>query len=120
MELKEFISTTLTEIVEGIKKAQEVTKGSGAVISPWIKAEKDAHRLADGAGRHVTPIEFQVALTKSEESEGKTGIGVFFSVVGIGAHAKTDAQQESANSVKFTIPVALPIGDAEKIIISDQ
>lgn len=34
MELKEFVTQTLVQIIEGVKDAQQQTKDSGALINP--------------------------------------------------------------------------------------
>lgn len=36
MELKEFIKTTLTEIVEAVKETQETVKDMGAIVAPTM------------------------------------------------------------------------------------
>ena len=57
---------------------------------------------------HVTPIEFDVAVTVTGGSEKKGGIGVFSGVFGVGGQASSNAASSSVSRIKFSVPVILP------------
>jgi len=63
----------------------------------------------NGEIRMVTDVQFEVALTSSDGAEGKMGVGVWFSGIGVGSQEKTDTKNMSVTNVRFTIPVAFPV-----------
>jgi hypothetical protein len=56
----------------------------------------------------VHAIEFDIALSATQENELKGGIGVFFGSVALGGQAKSDKGNSSTNRIKFSIPVKYP------------
>ena len=109
MELEQFISETLVEIVNGVVKAQEITEKSGALINP-ANAKAAAGDIYDRAAEkgYISRVDFEVALTSAEGTEGKGGIGVMFCGIGIGGNEKTDTRNVSVTNVRFSIPVIFP------------
>jgi len=100
MKLEDFISETLNQIVAGVKTAQEHTKGTGAKINP-------SH------GRPSTnpqPVDFDVAVTTTEGTNKKGGLGVFVYGIGIGAQGAKDISNQSISRIRFQVPVQLPPG----------
>lgn len=53
-------------------------------------------------------IEFDIAVTASEGSEAKAGIGVFSGVIGLGTQAKMEGSNATLSRIKFSIPVLYP------------
>ena len=93
MELKEFISNALVDLVLAIEDAQERTKDSAASIS------------YSGSGYNV---EFNISLTESESKDKSGGIGVAFGNLGIKGNAKSNDSNISLTSIRFSVPVAYP------------
>lgn len=85
MELKEFISNTLTQIAEGVQEAIDNSEGKGYVVSPAV----------DKIGKSCN-IHFDIAV--ESETEGKAGI----KVVGGGI------SKRSANRISFNLTMTLP------------
>ena len=111
MELKEFVSETIIQIVTGIKQAQDDVCQEGATINPKNAAFFDGVAITvDSVVRRVPiqNIEFEVSLTETEGNQAGGRIGVFFGSVGVGAHATKDTGSNAMNKVKFSIPIALP------------
>ena len=107
MELETFIAETLRQIVKGVKTAQQHQDCEGAQINRKIETLS----AMGGAPSDETPpqqIEFDVAVTVTEESEKKGGIGVFTGVVGIGGQANSNTANCSVSRIKFSVPVVLP------------
>lgn len=101
MELKEFIKETLTQIVEGVKDAQEACGKVGAVVNPQIDDVKDTLRQEK--------VSFEVLLSGVENNENKKGIGVWLPNVGVGVN-KTEKQENSTHTkVSFEVYVQFPI-----------
>ncbi|HET9822255.1 MAG TPA: hypothetical protein VFQ16_10565, partial [Burkholderiaceae bacterium] len=83
MKLEEFIKEVLTEIVSGIRSAQEAR--GGAFIVPASDGGHDyaKHpRVSSSARIKSTIVDFDIALTVEEASKGTGGGGI--KVLGIG------------------------------------
>ena len=118
MELKEFITETLTQIIEGVKSAQEKSKDTGALINPAdTKAQENTPKTTQND--YIGLVDFGVALTQIEGKEGKSGIGVYFAGIGFGGQQKTDTQNMSVTNIKFSIPVIFP-QMGEKVVVTSE
>lgn len=96
MELREFICNALTDIVNGVKDAQEMANKDGAAIA------------YNGTGADV---EFNINLTEFE-SKGRDGvIGVAFGIMNASGVVNNSNTQTSATSIKFKVPLSYPKSD---------
>lgn len=93
MELREFICNALTDIVNGVKDAQEKSNNNGASIA------------YNGTG---SDIEFNINLTEFESKGKDGGIGVAFGVIGASGDTNKSNTQTSATSIKFKVPIFYP------------
>jgi hypothetical protein len=110
MELHEFVTETLAQIVTGVSDAQERCKGTGARINPASRHTGTGYRLMAGSGgASLDEVEFDIALTKTEGTAAKGGIGVLLGSVGIGGQAKSERSDRLANRIKFKVPLMLPL-----------
>lgn len=69
MDLKEFISETIVQIVAGVVDAQEKTKELGAKVSPKLTGASHfsvQHRFLSAEGGATQIVQFDVALTAKE------------------------------------------------------
>jgi hypothetical protein len=114
MNLDEFITATMTQIIKGIKNSQKVAKDNGAKIS---SASLKIVGAAGGggivyydksSGEIVQYVEFDIAVTTKEGDKEKGGVGVFVGSFGIGAQAQIENEKSSLNRIKFSIPLYLP------------
>ena len=81
----------------------------GASIVPPTKAKSSlSEDVNDYVDKHTEKINFNVAITVTEEVEGKSGIGVFIAGFGIGGQEKTDTSNVSVSTISFSVPVLLP------------
>jgi hypothetical protein len=94
MELKEFISSTLSDIIEGVADARNNINSNKAVIVP-------------NAGR-IYEVEFEVELSDLESKENGKGIGVAFANIGIGVKGSECESGSSRTRIKFSIPIGYP------------
>lgn len=112
MDLQQFISQTLVQIVSGVKDAQKETNDTGAKINPSIhssEASMAKHGILSSSMHEVAHIvEFDVALTVVEGTGTKGGIGVFAGAVTLGSSGQSKAENTSVSRVKFSVPVSLP------------
>jgi len=77
MELKEFVSETITQITNGVKSAQEQCKEIGGLVNPMLSVSvcnEDKYRHAD-SDYPATSVRFKVGLTEAVSNDNKTGIG---------------------------------------------
>ena len=114
MRLADFIAQTVTEIVDGVTRAQEHGADKGASINPQnvnYSHEKQCYYIvSDGAeqARPVTPIDFDILLTLGDDATAQGGVGVFAAALGLGFKGERKGYSESASRLKFQILVALP------------
>ena len=111
MKLEDFISQTLREILVGIKQAQAFAEENGGeIVPPKIRFRTDQGlQLYDQTdGTPVEKIEFDVAVTATEGTSTKGGIGVFVGAVGLGSQGQSNASNQSVSRIKFSVPVMFP------------
>jgi len=111
MQLKEFITETFKQIVDGIVEAQDYGGPKGARISPGdltCRTDQGLQFWDKKTGEIATLIEFDVALSTTEGTGTKGGIGIFVGPIGVGSQGQSDAGQSSSSRIKFTVPVHLP------------
>jgi hypothetical protein len=78
VDLKDFVSQTLSQIVEGVQTAQSQIKAKGAVINPsfignYKEIAKHGGGLMTNVGGYAQVVEFDVALTVTEGTGTKGG-----------------------------------------------
>lgn len=117
MELKEFITATLTEIAEGVYDSQKHYKQLGGAVNPsnisplngtFYKAVKLNGNNVDDLAFQLSSVEFEIGLVEGDVSEGKSGIGVFLPHIGLGTNSTHKENNSTVTKVRFCIPVKLP------------
>ncbi len=93
MDLKTFVSESLSQIIQGIEAAQ--SSNENAQVNP-----------ADVVGyqQKVVQIEFDVAVTVEKVAEAKGGITVF----SLGASGESKKSDSTTHHLRFSVPVRLP------------
>lgn len=112
MKLKDFVAETLKEIIDGVAEAQDYySDKDGSVNGRKLRFRTDqGMQLWDKeTGQPAQMVDFDVAVTTTEGTETKGGIGVFVGPVGLGSQGKSDASNTSSSRIKFSVPVFLPI-----------
>jgi hypothetical protein len=109
VDLKEFVSQTLTQIMEGVREAQSAST-HGGVVSPTLNHfGKLSEVVQTDTGHFAHMVDFDVALTVEQGSGTKGGIGLVVGPVTLGSTGQSSAQNSSVSRVKFRVPVVLPI-----------
>ncbi len=107
MDVKDFISESLRQIIDGVKDAQKHAEKNGAYVSPDVSRYVD-----DPAYTKSQNIEFDIAVTSQESSEkgGKGGLKIPIPFVDVeaGAEAKSGRTNGSISRIKFEVAVKLP------------
>lgn len=122
MELHDFVSETLKEIITGVSEAQESAKEKHAAINPsgtWpflsANSVPDDRLMLNEKGLQglVQEVEFNVAVTTAEGASKKGGIGVFVGPVAAGAQGRSESTSSSVSRIRFKVPILLPRQQAE-------
>jgi hypothetical protein len=94
MDLQTFVRESLTQIMAGIREAQQKEGEQGHFINP-----KGAR------GWKFRDVDFDIALTASSKTQG--GIKVVAALVG--GEGERAAEHSTVSRVKFSVPVVFPI-----------
>jgi hypothetical protein len=108
VDLKDFVSQTLTQIIEGVKAAQEAAKEHGAEVNPDTAGGVGSH-MTSMSGKNLRNVEFDVALTVAEGTGTKGGIGIVAGAFALGSSGQSTSQNSSVSRVQFSVPLALPL-----------
>lgn len=91
MKLKDFIENVLIEMDAGIKAAAD-------------KTNKRIYLLTNSTDEKYMGIDFDIAVTASEEAHGKAGAEIsVVSIASIGAKTNAKVASEEVSRVKFTL-----------------
>lgn len=111
MQLQDFISESILQLVNGIQDAQTKNTTNARISPSNLKLgtsvtqkelyDYDSHML-------LSSVEFDVAVTAEESIGAKGGIGVFVGSVGVGVQGKSDTKSSYVNRIKFNVPIVLP------------
>jgi hypothetical protein len=114
MDLKEFVTQTLTQIAAGVREAQVPAKALGAEVNPHLMTNwPEAAKLGflNASGRFAPIVQFDVALTVSEGTGTKGGIGILAGAINLGSSGQSQNEQSVVSRVKFSVPLALPLSE---------
>jgi len=109
MELKDFVSQSLIQIIDGIKDAQKHADVNQAEIVPVLTTQDEGHR--GSSAQKYLPIEkikFSVVVTTTDGSKSEAGAGIFVGAFGIGGRTETGESSEGVSRIEFEIPVRYP------------
>lgn len=112
MKLQDFISETLTEIIQGVKNAQEFASKNGAMVNPTSQRLVGTHSNAlwdDDNQILGQQIEFDITVTTRDEGQTEGKAGVFVTFLKAGIAGKEETENIATNKIKFSIPIFLPI-----------
>jgi len=113
MELKDFVSEALTQIIEGVHDAKEKVKDKGAEINPHLIGGIDLVARHGGgietsSGNVAHIVEFDIAVTIVEGKGTKGGIGIVTGAINLGSSGQSSTENSSISKIKFNVPLALP------------
>jgi len=102
MQLDEFVSESLSQLVRGITKAQNELRATGAQVVPKIHdlithPATGAHGFAWVDKQKDNPaflVDFDLAVTAVEGSGTRAGVGVFAGAIGLGGQARSETTNQ--------------------------
>lgn len=113
MELKEFVTSVLVDLTQGIKDAQQKVSEFGGIVSPSFKGVGYEESVGN---RPVHFVEFGVTLTE-ESKDGARGIGVSLaSVASLNLSSKENKVNSNETHIQFKIPIVYPVSAINKRI----
>lgn len=110
MELKEFVSQSLTQIFEGVRQAQDKTKDVGGSIATKVIAPQRDSQYVIGFNHKeaVILVDFDVSINTVDVTNSKAGLGLFVAAFGGGAQAGSESSNNQLSRLRFSVPVILP------------
>jgi len=114
MELKDFVKETLSQISEGIQESLAPVRNAGGYVNPATrintKSTDSSHFASMDAGRNVFLVDFDVAVTVTEETgtNAKAKLSVA-SLVDLSAGGNSGNVSSSTNRISFKVPLAMPV-----------
>ncbi|MBU0719056.1 MAG: hypothetical protein KJ749_12465 [Planctomycetes bacterium] len=116
MDLQEFVSTSLRQIVDGVNEAKEYAAKLGASVNasgdiinvPGITGRTLFRKTRDNNYQFAQDVGFDVALTTIEEQQKGGGAKLSVLSLSLGGDASSERTNSSVSRVKFTVPVFLP------------
>jgi hypothetical protein len=114
MELREFVAEAIKQISAGVKDAQATYDEHGAFVNPHLSTSADLavkHGILIASGHAAQLVQFDIALTVTEGTGTKGGIGVFVGAFSLGSSGQSSAENSSVSRVKFFVPLVLPEGN---------
>jgi hypothetical protein len=115
MDVQEFVSSTILQIMEGVASSQARARELGGYINPTPHhaSNSSSHTGVTATGHPIYPIEFDIALSVSGEAGVEAGARLHVaSIVSIGGKGSSKDKTESVSRVKFAVNVTMPV-DAE-------
>lgn len=112
MELKNFITETLKQIINGVEEAQKDVQNNGAYINPTDIVNDNLSSITINDKKiRVSNINFEVEVSTIDESDTTKGVGVYIANFGIGEKKKDNDKAISTNKISFVIPIAFSTVD---------
>jgi hypothetical protein len=102
MELKEFLKTTLLEISQGVKEANEKS-ADGEKMFRILKGYEG--KLTQFHGQNPGLIYFDVAVSAGGSAEKSGKAGVFIKVIEFGGNIKGSEYNENISRIKFCVGI---------------
>ena len=111
MELRDFISQALTDIVGGIQDAQAKTP-AGVIVPP---TSTQIGVVKTGMTQFQN-VDFEVTVNADERSGRAAGLSVVSAVFGVGGGIKSETGKSGghAATLRFSVPVRLPTSAISK------
>lgn len=110
VELKQFITETLRDIVEGIQEAQAI-EGVGGLIAPkgigghTFSPESGVYHQAQIVS---TVVKFNVAVTAETADAAKGHGGIKILAFGGGIEGQVSSKESAVSHIQFPVPLVMP------------
>lgn len=117
MKLRDFVSTTLLDIVQGVEQAQAELVRSKAEVNPRLNKifpiAGTGSNTNQGLGwtennALVSVVQFNVVVTTEEKKSTEGTIGAVVVAFGLSARGSSAKAESEMTRIQFSVPVKLP------------
>lgn len=112
IKLEDFVSEALKEIINGVTTAQNHAAAKNARVNPAglnYRTDQGVVKLWDHeTGEIAQEVHFDVAVTVTEGTETKGGMGIFVGAFGMGSHGQSEKEKSVVSRISFDVPIILP------------
>lgn len=108
MELKQFISETLFQLIDGVVEAQSKVDSLGGRVIPHVRNTEQKYSKTNDE-LPVISVDFDISVEAQEGTGTKGGVGVVTGMFNLGSSGESKENKQLSNRIKFSIPVALPL-----------
>ena len=126
MQLKDFITGTISQIVDSVFELQEQYKDKDVIINPdTTLISEGEYTLPPNAtecpkpNRIIQFLEMDIALSVTENNNVKSNVGVA-TIIKAGVASHIDNKNSNISNVKFNIPIGLPATSTVKFLEKKQ
>lgn len=98
-----FIKETLTQIIMGVKNAQEAIKGENAEINPKTGSTQYPMTTAEYPIHH---IDFDIAISVTNDAKAEAKIGVLSGILGMAVKGELKESNVGQHRIKFHVPIS--------------
>ncbi len=115
MNLDEFISSSISQIVSGVVAAQKNVAKLGARVNPAGAVigksvlETTLHDKKTNAIVEVIEFDLSIKVEKAKKTKGT--IGIVIASIGLGSQGESSGLNSEQNRIRFRVPVQLPQAD---------
>jgi hypothetical protein len=105
MTLKEFVSDTLIQIVDGVAKAKTTNNN----IAPRVTHQSGVpvvQRIASHPTAFLVGFDVAVTVSKTTDTQAKGGVAIH--VFEAGAQRTSGSEESTVSRIKFEVPVEYP------------
>lgn len=112
MELDQYVSETIKQILKGVSDAQKDTTTKGCV-NPKISnlhapqaGNMQIFTTDNDEGIHL--VDFDLVVNAVEGTGTSGGIGLFVGPIALGSRGESNAENSSSSRIKFRVPISYP------------
>jgi hypothetical protein len=118
MDLKDFVSASLLQIVQGVADSAKAISDLGGAVNPAFSPSASGTHVGqsqDGSAAPVYAVAFDVAVIVSNTGSGEAGAKLqVASFLSIGGKASASDKHETTSRIKFSVPLQLPTDEQSK------
>lgn len=112
MNLEDFVSETLKQIINGVQKAQEFAQAKNACINPVsarMTTSQQIQHYDSNTGVPLQNIEFDVGITVTDTNTKQDGSTTSIGSVTVSPQGASESKNSSISRIKFSVPILLPL-----------
>lgn len=109
MKLEHFVSETLRQIINGVISAQEMVNTDAKInpVTARFNSNTEGHAFCQRTGVPLQKVEFDVAVTVTEDSASSSG-GAAVGSISVSPASSSSFHNTSVSRIRFEVPLLLP------------